>query len=139
MNTVKLSSISDVRTEKVRTDGKVSREYFTATFTNPANPFAKGVSRVFWQQHNADGTNAEWKGANPRDVKQFIGKEIPGYIAARQVEAYDITGVDGSVREANTYTTVVLDGEVEASVFKASGKTVLEAAPSMAVSTQEVF
>jgi hypothetical protein len=140
MNTLKLSSVTAPKTEKSRVDGKVSRQYFTATFTNPANPFAKGVSRVFWQQHNADGTEATWKGANPKDVAAFVGKEIPGYIAARQVEAYDITSIDGSIREANSYTAVVLDGELETAVFKASGKVIVEIAPSiLATSNQEMF
>lgn len=138
MTTVKLLTISDIRTEKVRSDEKVSRQYYVATFGNPANPFSKAVSRVFWQQHNADGTSAEWKGANPKDVKQFIGKEIPGYIAARQVEAYDIDSPSG-VREANTYTTVVLDGEIESSVFKASGKVLLEVANVTAMAGATAF
>jgi len=139
MNTVKLSSVTEVKQEKVRADQKVSRSYFTATFTNPSNPFAKAVSRVFWQQHNADGTKAEWKGADPKDVKAFIGKEIPGYVAARQVESYDIVGFDGTVRQATAYTTVVLDGEVESSVFKQSGKTIVETVASIPARMEPAF
>lgn len=128
MSHLKLVSISEVKTEKGRIDGKVSRQYYTAMFSNPSNPFAKTVSRTFWQQHNADGTSAEWRGANPSEVKTFIGKLIPGQIVSSQVEAYDITGNDGAIREANSYTTVVLDGENVVSVFKAAGKTMFQAA-----------
>lgn len=137
MSTLKLLSISPVKTEKERVDSKVSRQYYTALFRNPANPFAKGVSRTFWQQHNADGTSAEWKGANPKEVMSFIGKEIPGKIVSRQVEAYDITDSTGAVREANSYTAVVMDGELETAVFKASGKTIIEAAPVIAAKIDE--
>ena len=40
MKTVILNSISEVKTEKSRTDGKVSRKYYTAYFSDASNPFA---------------------------------------------------------------------------------------------------
>src|SRR5688572_3434199 len=128
MSTLKLISISDVKTEKVRIDNKVSRQYYTAKFQNPANPFAKAVSRTFWQQHNADGTKAVWNGADPTVTKSFINKEIPASIVSRTVEPYEIEGADGTPREATTYTAVVMDGETPEAVFKANGKTIVEAA-----------
>jgi hypothetical protein len=137
MNQLKLVSISEVKTEKARVDEKVSRQYYTATFSNPANPFGRTVSRTFWQQHNADGTQATWKGANPSEVKQFIGKLIPGRIVSSKVEAYDITDSLGNIREASTYTAVVLDGETPEAVFKASGKVIVEAAPAVAMIAAE--
>jgi hypothetical protein len=128
MSHLKLVSISEVKTEKERVDGKVSRQYYSAMFSNPSNPFSRTVSRVFWQQHNNDGTSAEWRGANPAEVRLFIGKLIPGQIVSSQVEAYDITGSDGAIREANSYTTVVFEGENPVAVFKAAGKVMLQAA-----------
>lgn len=137
MSTLKLVSISEVKTEKPRIDEKVSREYYTAEFNNPANPFGKSVKRTFWQQHNADGTIAEWRGANPKDVAKFIGKEIPGRIVAGTVEPYAIVNpLTGEEREATTYTAVVLNGETPEAVFKASGKILLVAAETVA---QEAF
>lgn len=137
MNTVKLNAISEVKTEKERSDAKVSRMYYTATFSNPANPFGKTVSRTFWQQHNADGSDASWKGGDPVQVRAFVGKTIPGSIVAANVEPYDIIGLGGEVRTATTYTTVVLDGELPESVFKSSGKTMLQAAAMTIAEKQE--
>lgn len=127
MSHLKLISISPVKTEKARKDEKVSRQYYTAAFTNPANPFGKVVSRTFWQQHNADGTEATWKTGNPALVKDFVGKLIPGSIVSSKVEEYDITDSLGNTRAASTYTAVVLEGETAQSVFKASGKVMVEA------------
>ena len=139
MSTLKLVSISEVKTEKERIDEKKSRQYYIATFRNPANPFSKTVSRTFWQQHNADGTETSWKVGNPNEVKQFIGKEIPGKIVSSKVEAYDITDSLGNIREANTYTAVVLDGETVESVFKAAGKNIIQVVESVAATSEPAF
>lgn len=138
MSHLKLISISPVKTEKARKDEKVSRQYYTAAFTNPANPFGKVVSRTFWQQHNADGTEATWKAADPALVKDFVGKLIPGQIVSSKVEEYDIVNEGtGEVRQASTYTAVVLEGETAQSVFKASGKVIVEAAEFIAATATE--
>jgi hypothetical protein len=141
MNTVKLVSISTPKLEKdgqPRADGKANRLYYTATFSNPANPFNKTVSRTFWQQHNSDGTIAEWKGADPKDVRLFIGKEIPGKIVAANVKEYDVVDkLTGDTRTASTFTTVVLDGELAETVFKASGREIVKAAAMTVVEQQE--
>ena len=102
------------------TDAVVARDgrsYYTATFQDPENPFGKAVSRNFWQQKNAAGEPV-WKGADPEQVKPFLKKLIPGYIATRKVEAYPVTGTDGVERSANIYTTVILGSELEEQVFK---------------------
>jgi len=139
MSQLKLVSISEVKTEKARSDEKVSRQYYSATFSNPLNPFSRNIKRVFWQQHNADGTLAEWKGADPKDVKAFIGKNIPGAIVSSQVEEYEISTPGFEPRMANTYTTVVLDGETPQAVFKAAGKIIVEAAEVAAKTTEPAF
>ena len=137
MSHLQLVSISEVKTEKVRIDNKVSRQYYTATFANPANPFGKTVSRTFWQQHNIEGTEATWKTANPSLVKTFIGKLVPGTIVSSKVEEYDIVNQGtGEVRTASTYTAVVLEGETAYSVFKAAGKIIVETVDSVAAASE---
>lgn len=117
---VKLVAISEPKTEKSREDGKVSRKYYTAKFADPLNPFAKQVSRNFWQNHDSEGKTAIWNGADPAAVKQFIGKTIPGHIATREVERYEI-----DQRPVDTYTTVILGEELESAVFKSLGHPLL--------------
>lgn len=124
---VKLVAISEPKTEKSREDGKVSRKYYTAKFTDPLNPFAKHVSRNFWQNHDSEGKTATWNGADPAVVKQFIGKTIPGHLSTQEVETYEIDG-----RPVNTYTTVILGSELEAAVFKSLGHPLLEKAEEVA-------
>lgn len=137
MSHLQLVSISEVKTEKSRIDNKVSRQYYTATFANPANPFGKTVSRTFWQQHNIEGTEATWKTANPSLVKTFIGKLVPGTIVSSKVEEYDIVNQGtGEVRTASTYTAVVLEGETAYSVFKAAGKIMVETVDSVAAASE---
>lgn len=137
MSHLQLVSISEVKTEKSRIDNKVSRQYYTATFANPANPFGKTVSRTFWQQHNIEGTEATWKTANPSLVKTFIGKLVPGTIVSSKVEEYDIVNQGtGEVRTASTYTAVVLEGETAYSVFKAAGKIIVETVDSVAAASE---
>lgn len=116
MKTVKLISISEVKTEKQRTDGKSSRQYYTAYFADVMNPFAKQIQRNIFQSHSADGKTANWRAGNPELVKNFIGKEIPGQFVNSKVEPYQIDG-----RTVTTYTTVVLEGENVDSIFKQSG------------------
>lgn len=135
MTNLKLVSITEPKAEKARVDEKVSRMYYTATFSNPLNPFGKTVSRTFWQQHNADGTQATWKGADPVQVRPFVGKLIPGQIVAANVEPYEIDGSTG--RTATTFTSVVLDGEIAEQVFKASGKVIVKAA-NLAIAEQQL-
>lgn len=140
MSQLKLVSISEVKTEKPRSDEKVSRQYYSATFSNPLNPMLRTVSRTFWQQHNADGTAAEWKGADPKEVKTFIGKTIPGAIVSAVVEPYAI--IDSRTTEertATTFTTVVFEGETPQAVFKSLGKTIVEAAEILSKVNEPAF
>jgi hypothetical protein len=120
MKKLVLLAISAILTEKERTDSKVSRSYYTAEFQDPSNPFAPTVKRTIFQQHNADGTAASWRGGNPDIIKKFIGKEIPGEIVSKQVPEYDIT-IGSESRKASKYTTVVFAHETVEQVFKASG------------------
>ncbi len=121
MKTVKLVSISEVKTEKTRTDGKVSRKYYTAYFMDALNPFAKQQQRNMFQDHNTDGKLAIWKSGDPLIVGKFVGKEIPGQIINCNVVKYKIDG-----RDVNSFTTVLLDGEKLTAVLKQAGHVLAE-------------
>ena len=125
-NSVTLVSISVVKTEKTRKDGKKSRQYYTATFANANDPFAPTVIRNVFQSHtNDDGTDCIWRGGNPEQVATFVGKQIPGAIVTRTVTPYVI-----GERTVNRYTTVVRASEDEVAVFKQCGHTIVKATES---------
>lgn len=117
---IRLTQLGEVKTAK---DG---RAYYAATFQDPANPFAKTVTRNFWQQKNSAGEPV-WRGADPAQVKPFLNKTIPGQIATRVVEPYAITGSDNVERTATTYTTIVFGNELESQVFKSLNHPLIEA------------
>ena len=105
MNKLLLVSMSEVR------EAKDKREFYGVEFQSIDNPFAPTCKRNFWQ--SAVGV---WKGANPEVIKPMIGKSVEGYITTKQVEPYEIDG-----KTVSTYTAVILQGELESSVFKALG------------------
>lgn len=123
MNLVQLTKISEVKTEKERSDKKVSRQYYTAEFSDPSNPFNAPRIRNFYQQHNVTGDACAWKGAEPSKVVQFLNKTIPGAIVKRNVAPYK---VEGSENTATKFTTVCLAHEDITAVFKAAGHTIIE-------------
>jgi len=123
-----LVSMSEVKTEKTRTDGKISRQFYTAYFADANNPFAKGVQRNVFQAHSADGKTASWKGGNPSQVKTFVGKEIPGQIVNCIVKPYTI----GENKNITSYTTALLDGENLVSILKQSGHELADSKASVA-------
>lgn len=116
---VKLESVGEVK------EARDTRKYYTANFSNPLNPFGKTVSRNFWQQKNAAGEPV-WRGADPAQVKPFIGRTIPGTFENRNVVPYSIQIAGQPDRTANTYPTVVLDGENIESVYKSVGHPLAE-------------
>jgi len=146
MKTVKLMSITDVKTEKQRTDGKKSRQYYVAEFGNPSNPFAPSVKRTFFQAHNADGSTT-WKGANPSTVSAAIGKEIPGSIINMKVEKYPVLLADGTQQKrkdgslvfADNVTIVCFEGENAEAIVRANGKTPINAQTTVSVSTESAL
>ncbi len=123
MKTVILNSISEVKTEKSRTDGKVSRKYYTAYFSDASNPFALKRQRNFFQDHNADGTLATWKSGDPAFVGKYVGKEIPGEFINATVSPYKI-----GENTVTSYTAVVLSGEKLSNIVKAQGHVLAETA-----------
>ena len=121
-NSLTLVSISEVKTEKERVDNKKSREYYTAEFRDINNPFAPTVKRNFFQAHDESGQVTMWKGADPKSVASFIGKQIPGQIVKATVLPYKIGD-----RTVDSYTTAVLAHETAERVFKAAGHEVVDA------------
>lgn len=133
MKTVKLNSISEVKTEKERKDGKVSRKYYTAYFSDATNPFAPARQRNFFQSHNVDGTIATWKSGDPAIVKQYIGQSIPGEFINAAVKPYEVNG-----KMVTSFTAVVLSGEKLSSILAQQGVE-LAGAASVVVETVEAL
>jgi len=134
MKTVKLNSISEVKTEKVRTDGKASRKYYTAYFSDASNPFAPSRQRNFFQSHNADGTVATWKSGDPAIVKQYVGQTIPGEFINATVKPYEVNG-----RMVDSFTAVVLSGEKLSAILKQQGVELATEAPAVIAETIEAL
>lgn len=124
MNLV-LKSISEVKQEKARTDGKVSRSYYTAEFADNSNPFAPTVKRLIWQSHDGTG-GVNWKGGDPEVVAKFLNKPVPAKIVSRQIEPQQVI-IDGKEVTVNKFTTVVFAHETIESVFASAGKVLLGA------------
>lgn len=122
-NSLTLVSISEVKTEKERVDSKKSRDYYTAEFRDVSNPFAPTVKRNFFQAHDESGANTMWKGADPKSVAGFIGKQIPGQIVRATVLPYQIGD-----RTVDSYTTAILSHENVERVFKAAGHELVDMA-----------
>lgn len=111
---LRLIEVGEVKT------AKDNRQYYSATFQDPANPFAGAKSRIFFQQKNSAGEPV-WKGAHPDDTKKFVGKLIPGEIVTAEVEPYEI-----GERTVNIHTAVVLGNELAEQVFKQQGRVMLK-------------
>ena len=122
MGKLMLEAISEVKTQKVRSDGKVSLKYYTAYFRDVENPFTGRGQRNFTQNHTADGKSGFWKDLAPEAAAQRIGKEFTGNIVRGETLPYDIDG-----RKATSYTCVVLKGEDTATIFAKAGKVLVEA------------
>jgi len=102
---------------------KDGRKYYIATFQDPTNPFGVERYRVISQQTDSAG-NAVWRSGNPAQIKQFIGKLIPGDIVSKEVDEYTVGG-----NTVNWYSCVVLKGENIETIFRQQGHE-LGAAPT---------
>jgi hypothetical protein len=118
---LRVESVSEVKKEKSRTDGKVSREFYTAMYSDAENPFIKWRTRNFFQQHSPDGTEVYWRGANPVNARAMIGKTIHGEILKVPVDMYKIVDANGQEREVDNFTIVIFDGESIEEVVKSYG------------------
>ena len=90
--------------------------YCVVTLEDQSNP-TRFIKRTvnYRQQKNAQGAWA-WRGATPKVFHTMKTRIIEGRSVTHTVEPYEVSG-----REINTYTTIILTGESEASVFKNAG------------------
>lgn len=116
MSKLRITSVSELKTEKARSDKKVSRQFYTIKGFDSENPITSSFQRNVFQTHNLDGTQAFWKAADYNQAKSLVGQEIVGEIVRIEVEPYDING-----RQATSFTAVVLKGENAGSIAKANG------------------
>lgn len=130
MKKLLILDVSSVKTEKERSDKKVSRKYVTIRFADKDNPLTSVGQRNFFQNHSADGTAAFWKGIDPSSLKK--GMELGGEIVRLECEAYEI-----GENTANSATLPILAGEHAPTVFKAQGYAVKGGQEIAAQSTVE--
>lgn len=129
--------------EKARKDGKASRLFVTATFTEALqrkdgsfypNPFTS-TKRNIWQRHAADGKSAAWGATSPDALKELMNASnpIPGEIVSRKVAQFPVLGADGKQNKTlkgelvfgSSYTTVVLGNEDIKKVFSQAGHEIV--------------
>ena len=122
MGKLLVTRVSDLKTEKARTDKKVSRQHYTLYVVDSSNPFTAGGQREMFQNHTQDGKSAFWKTIDYNFAKAMSGKEVEGEIVRLNVEPYDING-----RPANSYTCVVLKGEDASIIAGKAGHKVIGA------------
>lgn len=91
--------------------------YCVVTLEDQSNP-TRFIKRTvnYRQQKNATTGLWQWRGATPKIFLGMKSRTIEGRSVTHTVEPYDVSG-----REVNTYTTIILTGESEASVFKNAG------------------
>jgi hypothetical protein len=127
MSKLIITSVSELKTEKERSDKKVSRQFYTAYLRDTENLLTGSIQRNFFQDHNQDGTKAFWgKSLDYATAKASIGKEVSGEIVRLNVEPYDING-----RMASSFTCLVLKNEDAATIAKQNGHTVVNSIASV--------
>lgn len=102
-----------VKMEKPRSDDKVSRQYYNATFISMEN-MNKARTVTFWQSHTQDGAGVIWKQLNPAIAAKLLGGKIEGSIAVVKFnEEYQLG--DNFVSTATLFVSHpdVLEAEVE--------------------------
>lgn len=137
-----ITEVLGAKQEKARIDGKASRSFVGATFSEAIqgadgryypNPFRNSYRNIF-QKHSTDGKTATWK-VTPEQLNALKAGQlaIPGEVVTKKVKSFsvlDATGAqqkrkDGSLVFADRYTAVVLNGEDTATIFKASGHEIV--------------
>jgi hypothetical protein len=102
--------------------------YCVVTLEDQSNP-TRFVKRViaYRQQKNSQGQWA-WRGATPKVFLGMKSRSIDGRSTTHNVEPYDVSG-----RTVSTYTTIVLTGENEATVFANAGHPIVAQAAEVGV------
>jgi hypothetical protein len=123
---VKLSQNPDAKVENFADgiDGKINvgedgRQYYIAEFEDPENFLAPTRTKVLSQSSSPSGEN-QWRVPNPKKLRTFMGKEVPAAIITRFVEPYVV-----GERTVDTYTTIVLRGEIIEQVFQRAGHIIV--------------
>lgn len=134
MSKLKVHSVSAVKTEKERKDGKKSRDFITVNLADASNPFSvKLYTRNIFQRQLKDGSNS-WGAMNPLAVKALEGTLIDGKVATANVEPYIIKGeTPDKDRTVSLYTTVLFAGETIESVARQQGHKMAAAALTPAI------
>ncbi len=127
MSKLKITSVSELKTEKARSDKKVSRQFYTIKGFDSENPLTGSFQRNVFQDHSTDGKTAFWKAADYNQAKALVGQDIIGEIVRMEVAPYDING-----RQATSFTAVVLKGENAATIAKANGHVLSSVVPLVA-------
>lgn len=132
---LKVIAVSDLKTEKTRKDGKVSRKFYTLSLGDANDPFKKKRIKNIFENHVGDGkTEARFSSANQAEAKALIGKTIPGSIQIVEVEPYQ---VDGSDRMATKFAAVIIGDETLANVLKSAGRVLKGAEAQVAEEATE--
>jgi hypothetical protein len=98
-------------------------EYYIAHLIDPTNPFAMSRTKTVLQS-GGDGAKVKptWRVADPVRMATFIGKAIPAAIVTRFVEEYVIAG---NVKQMDTYTMVIFQGEIIEHEFARAGHAIV--------------
>lgn len=97
--------------EKERTDKKISRSYYNATFISMENINAARTVTM-WQSHTSDGQGLVWKALNPVIAGKMVGGNLEGYIAKVTFnESYEID-INGEKRMVDNTTMFIPNLEV---------------------------
>lgn len=97
--------------EKERTDKKISRSYYNATFISMENINAARTVTM-WQSHTSDGQGLVWKALNPVIAGKMVGGNLEGYIAKVTFnDSYEID-INGEKRMVDNTTMFIPNLEV---------------------------
>lgn len=113
LNDVPVDKNGNVMTkkEKDRTDKKVSRSYYNATFISMEN-INSARTVTMWQSHTSDGQGLVWKALNPVIAGKMVGSSLEGYIAkVKFKDEYEID-INGEKRMVDNTTMFIPNLEV---------------------------
>jgi len=130
MKNLTVIAVSETKTEKPRSDGKLQREFVSVQFADKSNPFdVRTYTRNIFQRQLADGTNS-WGATSPAILKSLTGKQIEGCeIATELTHPYAIED-----RTVNKATMVLLPHESKSlaskmQAFRSQGHPLMEDLP----------
>ena len=97
--------------------------YCGVTLEDRSNPLKYVRRHVNYRQQKNSAGEWVWKGATPVQFAKLQGSKVNGTVVTRTVQPYDVQG-----REVDSYTTIVLAGENEATVFRNAGHEIVSQA-----------